>query len=144
MRGLQPHTAYSLTLWSANTYGTSTWIKLQASTTPTNITVSTSSSMNGHAMEDGRRDGPLSSLDPSLVAVVAVVTVVGIVVGVVAGMLSRHITLPIRHSVDHDDDDDYQGVPPPSPGRRLKVHLRRSGELCRYGAPTCFNGSTLT
>lgn len=133
VRGLQPNTAYSLTLWSANTYGTSTLIKLQASTTPTNITVSTSSSMNGNAIEETRKDGPLSSLAPSVVAVVAVVTVVGVVVGVVAGMLSRHITLPIRHSADHDAEDDYQAAAPPSPGRRLKVHLRRSGELCREG-----------
>lgn len=134
MRGLQPDTAYTLTLWSANTHGASRRLTLQGATTPANITVSTTSSMNGQTSGGGRRrgDGPLSSLGPPLVAVVAVVTVVGVVVGVVAGVLTRNITLPMRYSADHDDDDDdYHAEPPPSPGRRLKVHLRRSGEFYR-------------
>lgn len=133
VRGLQPDTAYSLTLWSANTHGASRRLTLHASTTPANITVSTSSSMNGHSSGGGRREeGPLSSLGPPLVAVVAVVTVVGVVVGVVAGVLTRNITLPMRYSADQDDDDDdFHAAPPPSPGRRLKVLPRRSGEFHR-------------
>lgn len=133
VRGLQPDTAYSLTLWSANTHGASRRLTLHASTTPANITVSTSSSMNGHSSGGGRREeGPLSSLGPPLVAVVAVVTVVGVVVGVVAGVLTRNITLPMRYSADQDDDDDdFHAAQPPSPGRRLKVLPRRSGEFHR-------------
>lgn len=136
---LEPNTRYRLTLWSANTHGTSRSTSLYASTAPVNSS-STSSSMNGHSSSSGR--GPLATLGPSLLAVVVVVSVLGLVLGVVLGILTQRIAVPERSSHDSDDDDDSS--PSEVVPSRARAPRGRSGESRRPRRPGPYGSSTET
>ncbi|KAG7176354.1 Hemicentin-1-like 3, partial [Homarus americanus] len=121
---LEPDTRYHLTLWSANTHGTSRRTAFYASTAPSNT--STTSSMNGHSSSN--REGPMTILGPSLVAVVVVVTVLGVVLGVVLGIVTQKISVP--HSFSHDTDEEEPPESPPVTGRS-RVPMGRLGRRNR-------------
>ncbi|XP_064111781.1 uncharacterized protein LOC135219175 [Macrobrachium nipponense] len=123
---LEPDTRYRLTIWSANTHGTSTGhTNLYTSTLPSN-TSSTTSSMNGHSSNNHR--GLLSKFGSSMLAVVVVVTVVGVVVGIIVGIMVRKIDGRSHHSGRDQEEEEEEGEErPPTLINNNQINVAMAG-----------------
>ncbi|XP_068217140.1 uncharacterized protein [Palaemon carinicauda] len=123
---LEPDTRYRLTIWSANTHGTSTGhTNLYTSTLPSN-TSSTTSSMNGHSSNNPR--GLLSKFGSSILAVVVVVTVVGVVMGIIVGIMVRNIDRRVHNSRrDQEEEEEEEDEMPPTLINNNQINVAMAG-----------------
>lgn len=131
---LEPDTRFRLTLWSANTHGTSTGhTTLYTSTLPSN-TSSTTSSMNGHSSDNPR--GLLTKFGSSILAVVVVVTVVGVVIGIVVGIMVQKIDKRTDPSQQPEGEDEGEEHPPTLiNNNHVNVAMAGIGEFHRETGP---------